>query len=246
MRYDVSGRPQPALVAASGRVLLALPKLVTFALLGSLVYTAVAVVIPLIQRDIVNNAILTHRQPIWIGATALIIAALIGFGGVFTRRYLGGRMSLDVQHDLRTEMFASLSRLDGARQDQLHTGQVVSRSISDVNMIQGLLAMVPFLIGNILLFFLSLDSDGLPFAAAHHRRHRGRSRPLPDLTRLAEQALPRQLGRAAARRQRRWRGGRLPSPGSASSRASGRRNRRSSGSNGPAACSTPPASARSG
>ena len=132
------------------------PKLVTFALLGSLVYTAVAVVIPLIQRDVVNNAILTHRQPIWIGATALVIAALIGFGGVFTRRYLGGRMSLDVQHDLRTEMFASLSRLDGARQDQLHTGQVVSRSISDVNMIQGLLAMVPFLLGNILLFILSV------------------------------------------------------------------------------------------
>jgi ATP-binding cassette subfamily B protein len=132
------------------------PKLLTFALLGSLVYTAVAVVIPLIQRDIVNNAILTHRQPIWIGATALVIAALIGFGGVFTRRYLGGRMSLDVQHDLRTEMFASLSRLDGARQDQLHTGQVVSRSISDVNMIQGLLAMAPFLLGNIVLFCLSL------------------------------------------------------------------------------------------
>jgi ATP-binding cassette subfamily B protein len=132
------------------------PKLVTFALLGSLVYTVVAVLIPLIQRDIVNNAILTHRQPIWIGATALVIAALVGFAGVYTRRYLGGRMSLDVQHDLRTAMFASLSRLDGARQDQLHTGQVVSRSISDVNMIQGLLAMMPFLLGNILLFLLSL------------------------------------------------------------------------------------------
>ena len=132
------------------------PRLVTFALLGSLVATVVAVIIPLIQRDIVNNAILTHRQPIWIGATLLVIAALVAFGGVFTRRYLGGRMSLDVQHDLRTEMFAALSRLDGARQDQLHTGQIVSRSISDVNMIQGLLAMVPFLLGNILLFFLSL------------------------------------------------------------------------------------------
>jgi ATP-binding cassette subfamily B protein len=132
------------------------PRLVTFALLGSLVATVVAVIIPLIQRDIVNNAILTHRQPIWVGATLLVIAALVAFGGVFTRRYLGGRMSLDVQHDLRTEMFAALSRLDGARQDQLHTGQIVSRSISDVNMIQGLLAMVPFLLGNILLFFLSL------------------------------------------------------------------------------------------
>ena len=116
--------------------------------------------IPLIQRDIVNNAILTHRQPIWLGATALIIAAMLNFGGVFTRRYLGGRMSLDVQHDLRTEMFAALSRLDGARQDQLHTGQIVSRSISDVNMVQGLLAMVPFLLGNMLLFVLSLVVDG--------------------------------------------------------------------------------------
>ncbi len=132
------------------------PRLVTFAFAGSLLATIVMVIIPLIQRDIVNNAILSHRQPIWVGATALVIAALVSFGGVFTRRYLGGRLSLDVQHDLRTEMFTALSRLDGARQDQLHTGQIVSRSISDVNMIQGLLAMVPYLLGNALLFVLSL------------------------------------------------------------------------------------------
>jgi len=132
------------------------PRLVIFALGGSLLATVVAVVIPLIQRDIVNNAILADRQPIWLGAAALIAAAVLNFAGVFIRRYLGGRMSLDVQHDLRTEMFAALSALDGARQDQLHTGQIVSRSISDVNMIQGLLAMVPFLLGNILLFFLSV------------------------------------------------------------------------------------------
>ena len=132
------------------------PRHLLFALGGSLLATVVAVIIPLIQRDIVNNAILASRQPIWLGATALVICAVVSFAGVYTRRYLGGRLSLDVQHDLRTEMFASLSRLDGARQDQLHTGQVVSRSISDVNMIQGLLAMIPFLLGNILLFFLSL------------------------------------------------------------------------------------------
>ena len=132
------------------------PRLLVFALGGSLVATVVTVVIPLIQRDIVNNAILAHRQPIWLGAAALVIAAIVNFAGVFTRRYLGGRMSLDVQHALRTEMFAALSRLDGARQDQLHTGQIVSRSISDVNMIQGLLAMIPYLLGNVLLFVLSL------------------------------------------------------------------------------------------
>ncbi|MHB1432366.1 MAG: ABC transporter ATP-binding protein, partial [Streptosporangiaceae bacterium] len=132
------------------------PGSVILALGGSLLATIVAVVIPLIQRDIVNNAILSSRQPIWIGATALVAAALLAFAGVFTRRYIGGRLALDVQHDLRTEMFTALTRLDGARQDQLHTGQIVSRSISDVNMVQGLLGMMPMLLGNILLFVLSV------------------------------------------------------------------------------------------
>src|SRR5262245_11717044 len=87
------------------------PGPVALALGGALLASLTSLVTPLIQRDIVNNAILSHRQPIWLGATALIIAAALGFAGVFTRRYLGSRVSLDVQHDLRTEMFAALSRL---------------------------------------------------------------------------------------------------------------------------------------
>ncbi len=123
---------------------------------ASLVSTLVTAVIPLIQRDIIDNAILSRSQPIWPGATLLIVAALISFGAVYLRRYRGGQLALDVQHDLRTELFGSLTKLDGARQDQLHTGQIVSRSISDLNMIQSLLQMTPMLLGNGLLFFVSL------------------------------------------------------------------------------------------
>src|SRR5207244_2649132 len=50
----------------------------------------------------------------------------------------------------------SLQRLDGAAQDALQTGQVVSRSITDVGLVQGLLAFLPMLTGNVLLFFISL------------------------------------------------------------------------------------------
>ncbi len=132
------------------------PRAVILALGGSLLATAVTAAIPLIQRDIVDNAIFAHRQPIWPGATLLIIAALLNFGGVYVRRYMGGRVSLDVQHDMRTELFGSLTRLDGARQDQLHTGQIVSRSISDLTMVQGLLSMVPLLISSGVLFVLSV------------------------------------------------------------------------------------------
>jgi ATP-binding cassette subfamily B protein len=132
------------------------PGLVLMALGGSLLATVVTAVIPLIQRNIIDNSILTRKQPIWPGAVLLIIAALLNFAGVYVRRYRGGRLSLDVQHSLRTELFGSLSRLDGARQDQLHTGQIVSRSISDLNMVQGLLSMVPMLLGNVVLFAASL------------------------------------------------------------------------------------------
>ncbi len=69
---------------------------------------------------------------------------------------MGGRLSLDVQHDLRTEVFGALHRLDGASQDELNTGQVVSRSISDITLVQGLLSFLPMMTGNVLLFVISL------------------------------------------------------------------------------------------
>ena len=63
------------------------------------------------------------------GLTAIVAAvaalALVKFAMAFLRRYLGGRLSLLVQHDLRRRVFGSVSRLDGPRQDALRTGQVV-------------------------------------------------------------------------------------------------------------------------
>jgi ATP-binding cassette subfamily B protein len=132
------------------------PGLEIAALGGSLVATLVQATIPLIMAWIVDSAIIARHEPIWLGASVLIVAGLLSFAGVYTRRYRGGQLSLDVQHDMRTELFASLEQLDGARQDQLHTGQIVSRSISDLNMVQSLLSMVPMLLGNALLFVLSI------------------------------------------------------------------------------------------
>jgi ATP-binding cassette subfamily B protein len=132
------------------------PGHVLLALGGTLVVTAVAAGIPLIQRQIVDDLVGHGNQPVWPLAVVLLGAALASFGGLYLRRYRGGQVSLDVQHDLRTDMFRSLSRLDGTRQDQLHTGQVVSRSISDLNMVQALLGMVPMLMGNAVLFAVSL------------------------------------------------------------------------------------------
>ena len=129
---------------------------VLVALAGTLAATVATAAIPLVQRQIIDNVIVTHQASIWPLAGLLVVAAGVNFGGIYLRRYRGGRVSLDVQHDLRTELFAALSRLDGARQDEIRTGQLVGRSISDLNMVQGILSMVPVTLGNLVLLVLTL------------------------------------------------------------------------------------------
>ncbi|MEU4345091.1 ABC transporter ATP-binding protein [Nocardia sp. NPDC023852] len=90
-----------------------------------------------------------------IGAVAGLIV-LLGIGrstAGFGRRLLAGRMALDVQHTLRLDILGSLQRLDGIGQDTIRTGQVVSRSITDLQLVQGLMAMAP-LSGMALLEFV--------------------------------------------------------------------------------------------
>ncbi len=123
---------------------------------GALVATVATAAIPLVQRQIIDNVIVHQRESIWPLAALLIVLAAVNFAGIYWRRYRGGKLSLDVQYDLRTELFAALSRLDGKRQDEIHTGQLVGRSITDLNMVQSILSMVPITLGNLALFVVSI------------------------------------------------------------------------------------------
>src|SRR5260370_14356591 len=123
---------------------------------GALAASAATAAITLVQRQVIDNVCVHRRESIWQLAGLLVIAAAVNFGGIFLRRYQGGRLSLDVQHDLRTGLFDSLSRLDGARRDEIRTGQLVGRSISDLNMVQGILSMVRVTLGNLVLFVVTL------------------------------------------------------------------------------------------
>jgi ATP-binding cassette, subfamily B, bacterial len=132
------------------------PRALLISLGGTLLATFASLTIPLLQRDVIDNVIVTRRDSIAPLVIGLLIAAAANFGGVFMRRFWGGRIALDVQHEMRTDLFDSLSRLDGARQDEIHTGQLVGRSISDLNMVQGILQMVPLSLGSVVLFVFSL------------------------------------------------------------------------------------------
>ncbi|MGY9070731.1 ABC transporter ATP-binding protein [Streptomyces sp. CAS3] len=132
------------------------PKDVLLALGSSLAGMAVTAVVPLITKVIIDDVIGAHTRSMAPWAGALVAAAVLVYAATYVRRFYGGRLALDVQHDLRTEMYDTITRLDGRRQDELSTGQVVGRATSDLQLIQGLLFMLPMTIGNVLLFLVSL------------------------------------------------------------------------------------------
>ncbi|MFF9840301.1 ABC transporter ATP-binding protein [Streptomyces sp. NPDC013740] len=129
---------------------------VLLALGSSLAGMAVLALVPLITKVIIDDVIGAKTGSLGLWTGLLIASAVVVYGLTYVRRYYGGRLALDVQHDLRTEMFGTITRLDGRRQDELSTGQVVGRATSDLQLIQGLLFMLPMTIGNFLLFFISL------------------------------------------------------------------------------------------
>ncbi|MGV9911760.1 ABC transporter ATP-binding protein [Streptomyces tendae] len=132
------------------------PKDVVLALGASLGGMAVLAFVPLITKVIIDDVIGDKSRDMAVWAGLLIGAALVVYVLTYIRRYYGGRLALDVQHDLRTDMYGTITRLDGRRQDELSTGQVVGRATSDLQLIQSLLFMLPMTIGNVLLFLISL------------------------------------------------------------------------------------------
>jgi len=123
---------------------------------AALVGSVIAAGVPLVVREVVDDVVAGGAQSVTPYVWLLVVAGTVRFAAGFTRRYLAGRLSLDVQYDLRNDVAVALSRLDGPGQDRTQTGQVVSRSISDVTLVQGLLAFLPNLAGNALLFVVSI------------------------------------------------------------------------------------------
>ena len=117
---------------------------------------AVSAFVPVIQAVIIDDVIVAQERSVWPWLLLLTAAAFISFVAAYVRRWVGGRVSLDVQFDLRNAIYERLQRLDFAGHDTLQTGQLVSRASSDLGLLQGLLSFLPILLGNLVMLVLSL------------------------------------------------------------------------------------------
>ncbi|WP_325049506.1 ABC transporter ATP-binding protein [Saccharopolyspora rhizosphaerae] len=107
--------------------------------------------VPLLTKLAIDDAVARSTERLWWIVVVLLVLGVFRFAAAFIRRYSAGRLALDVQHDLRRAVFAAMQRLDGGKQDALRTGQVVSRSISDLQLVNSLLSMLPLAAGTAVL-----------------------------------------------------------------------------------------------
>ena len=74
---------------------------------------------PVVEKVIVDRVIDGHQGSIGPWLALLLVIGAIGFASAYVRRFVGGRVALDVQYDLRNAIYERLQRLDLGSHDQL-------------------------------------------------------------------------------------------------------------------------------
>ena len=148
---------QPIFAAHRRLILIAILQCTVLAILSQ-------TMLPLVQASIILTgrswAMPSDLGPL-LGLMCALIVVLFVFGQI--RRYAAKRAHRlgPVDFDMRNAVFAHLQGLDFARHDELQTGQLVSRTNSDLNLVRQLFNQTPNIFSNMLQFLLSL---GIMFA----------------------------------------------------------------------------------
>lgn len=125
-------------------------------LVASVVWTTALVTAPLLQKVVVDDAIIEGSRPLlpWIAALVGVVLFRAVTSGLW--REAGGRLSIRVQNDIRDDLYAHLQRLDQAAHERMQSGQVVARVNSDLVLIQQAVGLLPPVLGTVLQVVLAL------------------------------------------------------------------------------------------
>jgi ATP-binding cassette subfamily B protein len=129
---------------------------VVLALTLSVVGQGLMALLPLIQKIVVDDAIVSRHRPLapWLGL--LVGVGALAFAMTYLRRYYSAQVSLDVQEELRRAIHRKINALDITRHDALTMGDVMSRAVGDVTLIQAFLNQVPMLAANATLVLVAV------------------------------------------------------------------------------------------
>ena len=108
------------------------------------------------------DAALPRVEATGSGSLWPFVIALVALGaarGIFTYAYRNGLFSMGwhVEYQMRTLLFTHLSRLSFAFYDRVQTGEIISRSNSDIRSVQMFLAFAPIVSMQLLSFVVAIS-----------------------------------------------------------------------------------------
>ena len=112
--------------------------------------------IPLIQQVIVDDAIVAHRKSLGLWIMILVITGVVCFVLQYLRRRVGFTAAARSQRELQKLVHHRLQYLDPTGRDRFRTGDVMSRSTSDLTIIQMFLQQLGTAWGNLTLLMAAL------------------------------------------------------------------------------------------
>jgi ATP-binding cassette subfamily B protein len=122
-------------------------------IVSALVWMAVVVVVPYVEKVIIDRAISGGRRDLLGPLVGLLLA--VGFVkalGVGGRRWFAFRLSYRAETDLRNRIFEHVQRLAFTFHDRTATGELMARSSSDLSQVRLVFAMLPITIANVAMF----------------------------------------------------------------------------------------------
>lgn len=132
------------------------PWTTTAALLTAVAAVALQSAVPLLTGSAIDTATGARPGSVRAVVITLIAVAVAEYAAQFIRRFCAARLSVHTQHDTRVRLLSTLQRLDGPGQDNIITGQVVSRAISDLGGLQQVISQGPLLVSRVVQLVLVL------------------------------------------------------------------------------------------
>lgn len=152
-----------------------LPRLI-LGLLSALAASVVALLVPQVYQVLINSALHQGGETtsVWIAAVVVLVLGILEALFVALRRFLVIAPSTMVEAKMRTTFFNHLQNLTVAFHDRWGSGQLLSRAMSDLNLVRRWMAFgsiilvvdsITVVLGTFLMFTLSW-ALGLVFLAA--------------------------------------------------------------------------------
>jgi ATP-binding cassette subfamily B protein len=112
-----------------------------------IIYTAGLLQVTNLTRGLIDNGIVNQTAPLWDYLRYITFWALWAMVFSLAQQQIADRLAYQIEFDMRVWLYTHIQSADLRRLDRVATGQLVTRSLTDVQLVDTLLKVFPTLIG---------------------------------------------------------------------------------------------------